>query len=47
MKFDHTLLTGMFIGITAGLWYMDKLAAYLPFFLIASVVFLLGYMHGK
>ena len=48
MKYDHTLMTGLFLGVSVGLWYMDKLVAYLPFFLLTSVIFLLGYMHhGK
>jgi len=47
MKFDRTLLTGLFLGITVGLWYMNTLAAYLPFFVLASVIFLVSYIHGK
>ena len=47
MRFDHTLLTGLFLGVTIGLWYMDQLAAYLPFFLLTAVVFVMGYMHSK
>ncbi len=46
MKYDHALITGMFIGLTVGLWYMESLVAYLPFFLLGAVIFLMGYMHS-
>ncbi|MBI4971957.1 MAG: hypothetical protein HZC17_09035 [Candidatus Omnitrophica bacterium] len=45
MKFDHALLTGLFLGATIGLHFADKLVAYMPFFLLAAVVYLMGYMH--
>lgn len=45
MKFDHSMLTGLFLGLSIGLWYMDKLVAYLPFFIIAAVIYLMRYLH--
>ena len=47
MSFDHSLITGMFIGLTIGLWYTASLTAYLPFFVIGAVILLLRYVHGK
>lgn len=47
MKYDHNLLTGLFLGITIGLWYMDNLAAYLPLFVLASIVFIMRYVAGS
>lgn len=44
MKFDLHLITGIFIGVTLGLMHAG-LAAYLPLFMIGSVVLLLSYIH--
>jgi len=47
MSFDHSLITGMFLGVTIGLWYTASLTAYLPFFVIAAVILLIRYIHAK
>ena len=46
MKFDLSLITGIFIGLTVGLLYTGQLAAYLPFFVIGGVILILRYLHG-
>ena len=47
MSFDHSLITGMFLGVTIGLWYTTQLTAYLPFFVIGAVILLIRYIHAK
>lgn len=47
MSFDHSLITGMFIGVTLGLWYTTSLAAYLPFFVLGAIILLIRYIHAK
>lgn len=46
MKFDLSLLTGIFIGLTVGLVYTGTLTTYLPFFVIGAVILLLRYLHA-
>lgn len=46
MKFDLSLITGIFIGVTVGLVYTGQLATYLPFFVIGGVVLILRYLHA-
>lgn len=47
MSFDNSLITGMFLGLTIGLWYTASLTAYLPFFVIGAVILLIRYVHSK
>lgn len=47
MRFDDSLLTGMFLGITVGLFYAGSLAAFMPFFVLATLVFLVRYLHAR
>ena len=46
MRFDISLITGIFIGVTVGLLYTGQLAAYLPFFVIGEVILVLRYLHA-
>jgi hypothetical protein len=46
MTFDNSLLTGLFLGITIGLWYSGALVAFMPFFVLITLVFLVRYLHG-
>jgi len=46
MRFDGSLLTGLFLGITLGLWYAGALVAFMPFFVLLTVVFLVRYIHS-
>lgn len=46
MKFDLSLITGIFIGVTVGLLYTGQLATYLPFFVIGGVILILRYLHA-
>jgi len=46
MRFDDSLLTGMFLGITVGLHYAGALTAFMPFFVLLTLIFLVRYLHG-
>ncbi|MBI2167758.1 MAG: hypothetical protein HYU34_05945 [Candidatus Omnitrophica bacterium] len=46
MKFDLSLITGIFLGVTVGLVYTGQLVAYLPFFVIGAVILILRYLHA-
>ena len=46
MKFDLSLITGVFIGLTVGLVYTGQLTTYVPFFVIGSVILILRYLHA-
>ena len=46
MKFDLSLITGMFLGLTVGLLYTGQLVAYVPFFVIGAVILILRYLHA-
>ncbi len=46
MKFDHSLITGIFIGVTVGLLYTGQLTTYVPFFVIGAVILILRYLHA-
>jgi hypothetical protein len=46
MKWDESLITGLFLGLTIGLWYAGSLVAFMPFFVLASLIFLVRYLHG-
>ena len=47
MRFDDSLITGLFLGVIMGLWYTANLTAYLPFFVIGAVILLLRYIHAR
>jgi len=47
MRFDSSLLTGLFLGITMGLWYAGALSAFMPFFVLLTVLFLVRYLHAR
>lgn len=47
MKLDLSLITGIFIGVTVGLWYTGNLVTYLPFFVIGAVILVLRYLHAR
>lgn len=47
MRFDDSLLTGLFLGVTIGLWYAGSLTAFMPFFVLATVLFLVRYLHAR
>ena len=46
MKFDLSLITGIFIGATVGLLYTGQLTTYMPFFVIGTVILILRYLHA-
>ncbi len=46
MNFDDSLLTGLFLGITIGLWYSGTLVNFMPFFVLATLIFLVRYLHA-
>lgn len=46
MRFDDNLLTGLFLGITMGLVYSGTLMAFMPFFVLLTLVFLVRYLHA-
>lgn len=46
MRFDDSLLTGMWLGITVGLWYSGALTMFMPFFVLLTVVYLIRYIHS-
>ena len=46
MRFDDSLLTGLFLGITMGLWYAGSLVGFMPFFVLLTLVFLVRYLHA-
>lgn len=45
LNFDDSLLTGLFLGITIGLFYAGALAHFMPFFVLLSLVFLVRYLR--
>lgn len=45
MNFDDSLLTGLFLGITIGLFYAGALINFMPFFVLLSLIFLVRYLH--
>ena len=47
MHFDNSLLTGLFLGITVGLWYAGSLAAFMPFFVLLTLIYLVRYLHSR
>ena len=47
MRFDDSLLTGIFLGITMGLVYGASLASFMPFFVLLSLIFLVRYLHAR
>ena len=46
MKFDVSLVTGIFLGALIGVIYTAQLANYLPFMIIGTVVLVLKHL-GK
>jgi len=46
MRFDESLLTGMFLGITMGLIYGGSLAAFMPFFVLLTILSLVRYLRS-
>ena len=46
MRFDDSLLTGISLCITLGLWYAGSLVAFMPFFVLLTLVFLVRYLHS-
>lgn len=47
MRFDNSLLTGLFLGITLGLWHSSALVAFMPFFVLLTVIYLVRYLHSR
>lgn len=47
MNFDDSLLTGLFLGITIGLWYSGSLVAFMPFFVLLTLIYLVRYLHAR
>lgn len=46
MKFDNSLMTGLFLGITVGLYYAGDLMTFMPFFVLLTLVYVLRYVHS-
>ena len=46
MRFDDSLLTGMFLGVTMGLHYAGPLVHFTPFFVMLTLVFLVRYIRA-
>jgi len=46
MRFDDSLLTGLFLGITLGLIYGGSLAAFMPFFVLLTLLSLIRYLRA-
>lgn len=46
MKFDASLLTGIFLGITLGLIYGVSLANFMPFFVLLTILSLVRYLRA-
>lgn len=46
MRFDDSLLTGLWLGITIGLWYSGALMTFMPFFVLLTILFLVRYLHA-
>ena len=47
MRFDSSLVTGIMLGVTMGLWYAKSLVEFMPFFILLSVVMLVRYLHAR
>ena len=47
MRFDDSLLTGLWLGITIGLWYAGALMTFMPFFVLLTILFLVRYLHAR
>lgn len=47
MRFDDSLLTGLWLGITVGLWYAGSLTAFMPFFVLLTLIFVVRYLHAR
>lgn len=47
MRFDESLLTGLFLGITMGLIYGVSLISFMPFFVLLTLIFLVRYLHAR
>ena len=47
MHFDDSLLTGLWLGITIGLWYSGALVGFVPFFVLLTVIYLVRYLHAR
>jgi len=47
MRFDESLLTGLFLGITIGLFYAAPLTEFVPFFVLVTLVSLVRYLHAR
>ena len=44
MRFDESLLTGLFLGITFGLWYSGSLVSFMPLFMLLSLLSVIRYL---
>ena len=45
MKFDHRLVSGIFIGLVLGLHYFEYLSLYLPILTVVTLIMLLRMIH--
>ena len=45
MRFDDSLLTGLFLGLAMGLHYAEGLHTFMPFFILMSLLFLVRYLR--
>lgn len=47
MRLDEHLITGIVLGVVAGLFLTAQLAPYSALFLIGAIILVMRYMHAK
>jgi len=47
MRLDEHLITGIFLGVVAGLFFTAQLVPYTALFVIGMAILILRYLHAK
>ena len=47
MRLDEHLVTGIFLGVVAGLFFTAQLVPYTPLFAIGTVILIMRYLHAR
>ena len=47
MKLDKSLITGIVLGVVAGLFFTAQLVPYTALFVIGMAILILRYLHAK
>ena len=47
MRLDEHLITGICLGVVAGLFFTAQLVPYTALFVIGAVVLIMRYLHAK